>query len=204
MIESIYLERHDCVPGWRPWFRRGRCCLLHSGCVAEIEASMRSCGHRHGHPIAGDGARRRPTACGDHCCSSGRVVTGSCRCVPPRRPPLRPVCRHGSRHCCPQLLCLELDGQPPWIPQLEGHVNEPSSHAAAARRWHGSPYTKSGVRSSTYILGLYCWSMYMEKNRQPLIHASFHSFALHYWRWHFPISLCCNKPAACIVNGFFI
>ena len=61
-----------------------------------------------------------------------------------------------------------------------------------------------GVRSSTYILGLYCWSMYMEKNRQPLIHASFHSFALHYWRWHFPISLCCNKPAACIVNGFFI
>ena len=58
-------------------------CLLHSGCVAEIEASMRSCGHRHGHPIAGDGARRRPTACGDHCCSSGRVVTGSCRCVPP-------------------------------------------------------------------------------------------------------------------------
>ena len=54
MIESIYLERHDCVPGWRPWFRRGRCCLLHSGCVAEIEASMRSCGHHHGHPIAGE------------------------------------------------------------------------------------------------------------------------------------------------------
>ena len=67
-----------------------------------------------------------------------------------------PGCRHGSRHCCPQLLCLELDGQPPWIPQLEGHVNQPSSHAAAARRFHGSPYTKSGVQSSTYILGLYC------------------------------------------------
>ena len=107
---------------------------------------MRSCGHRHGHPIAGDGARRRPTACGDHCCSSGRVVTGSCRCVPPQRPPLRPVGRHGSRHCCPQLLCLELDGQPPWIPQLEGHVNQPSSHAAAARRFHGSSYTKMEFR----------------------------------------------------------
>ena len=53
---------------------------------------------------------------------------------PPRRSPLRPVGRHGSRHYCPQLLCLELDGQPPWIPQLEGHVNQPSSHAAAARR----------------------------------------------------------------------
>ena len=157
MIESIYLERHDCVPGWRPWFRRGRCCLLHSGCVAKIEASMRSCGHRHGHPIAGDWARRRPTACVDHCCSLGRVVTGSCRCVPPRQPPLRPVGRHGSRHCCPQLLCLELDGQPPWIPQLEGHVNQPSSHAAAARRWHDSPYTKSGVWSS--VKYLYTWPL---------------------------------------------
>ena len=95
---------------------------------------MRSCGHRHGHPIAGDGARRRPTACGDHCCSSGRVVTGSCRCVPPRRPPLRPVGRHGSRHYCPQLLCLELDGQPPWIPQLEGHVNQREGDMALRTR----------------------------------------------------------------------
>ena len=85
-------------------------------------------------PHRRDGARRRPTACGDHCCSSGRVVTGSCRCVPPRRPPLRPVGWHGSCYYCPQLLCLELDGQPPWIPQLEGHVNQPSSHAVAARR----------------------------------------------------------------------
>ena len=35
--------------GWRPQFCRGRCCLRHSGCVMEIEASMRICGHRHGH-----------------------------------------------------------------------------------------------------------------------------------------------------------
>ena len=50
---------------------------------------MRSCGHRHGHPIAGDGARRRPTACGDqhfpnvHAITDLNLITYPNQPIPP-------------------------------------------------------------------------------------------------------------------------
>ena len=75
---------------------------------------MRSCGHRHGHPIAGDGARRRPTACGDHCCSSGRGSRGD-RILP----------------MCPSPTTSSSPGWPAWISPLLPSTSLPRARRSA-------------------------------------------------------------------------